>query len=340
MNKRLKKKKYEIFYAKKDHETEVIQFIEQYWSKDHVFVKHNGLFEWQHLQNEKLNFILARNIEANTIDGILGFITPSQYDDNLKNNDFWGAIWKTKEGTPPGVGMALLNLLNKNIDSSYAAIGISNIAKSIYLFLGYKVGELNHYYFINPEINNFEIAKNVTVSKSKLIKKSNNSFREIKDLAEISLQHDLKPEKSIQYLIGRYDKHPIYKYLFYGVYDYEELLAIFVIRKQIVRDKSCLRIVDIFGSLSKVENLNQQFYKLLTKEKAEYLDCLNFGISSNIFKVIGFQKLDFKGEVIIPNYFEPFVRKNVKIEFAIKSNYDSYIIFKGDSDQDRPSILK
>ncbi len=36
-------------------------------------------------------------------------------------------------------------------------------------------------------------------------------------------------------------------------------------------------------------------------------------------------------------YFEPFIRKNVKIEFATDTNYEDLVIFKGDSDQDRPN---
>jgi hypothetical protein len=48
--------------------------------------------------------------------------------------------------------------------------------------------------------------------------------------------------------------------------------------------------------------------------------------------------LIFDGNLIIPNYFEPFEQKNVKIELAYKADFP-YVAFKGDSDQDRPNIL-
>ena len=43
---------------------------------------------------------------------------------------------------------------------------------------------------------------------------------------------------------------------------------------------------------------------------------------------------------VIPNYFEPFLKKNVSIEFAYKAKENNYAIFKADSDQDRPNKIK
>ena len=41
---------------------------------------------------------------------------------------------------------------------------------------------------------------------------------------------------------------------------------------------------------------------------------------------------------IIPNYFEPFVRQNVKFAISYKARFP-YVAFKGDADQDRPNVL-
>lgn len=54
---------------------------------------------------------------------------------------------------------------------------------------------------------------------------------------------------------------------------------------------------------------------------------------------MGFELLDLDGETIVPNYFEPFEQRNVKIEIAYKTKGDNYVAFKADSDQDRPNIL-
>ena len=51
----------------------------------------------------------------------------------------------------------------------------------------------------------------------------------------------------------------------------------------------------------------------------------------------GLQKNFFDNKEIIPNYYEPFVKKNIELRFAIKSNDSVFsILFKGDCDQDRP----
>ena len=74
----------------------------------------------------------------------------------------------------------------------------------------------------------------------------------------------------------------------------------------------------------------------MTIENAEYIDCLNYGISQETFLNMGFL---VRENIIIPNYFEPFEQRNVDIEFAFSSKSDEYVIFKGDSDQDRPSFF-
>ena len=53
----------------------------------------------------------------------------------------------------------------------------------------------------------------------------------------------------------------------------------------------------------------------------------------------GFNQLDLdSNQLIIPNYFSPFVRENKKIYFFIDSeNRDKVKICKADGDQDRPS---
>lgn len=331
-------KKYNIFQAKETDKTEIIQFIKKHWSENHIFVKNKKLFLWQYLDGDLLNFIIAKNIKKGSIYGILGYIPTKKYDPLLKDNDHWGAIWKIKESAPLGLGLILLNYLNNSKENTtYAAIGISDIAKKIYIHLKYKVGTLNHYYCVNSNKVNMKIAH---VDKKTNKKKIKNNFiiKEIDELEKRFLKYDFSPVKSIKYFINRYKNHPIYTYNFFGIYKMNKLVSIWVIRKQYLKSSCCLRIVDMYGSLDNVESLYIELQKLLENEKAEYIDCLNYGILESIFSKIGFEKLDLNGSIIIPNYFEPFLKKNIEIGFAIKSNYENYVIFKGDSDQDRPSI--
>ena len=57
----------------------------------------------------------------------------------------------------------------------------------------------------------------------------------------------------------------------------------------------------------------------------------------NILKKAGFSLLSQEDGNIIPNYFEPFERENVKIRIVV-AHWPSFHLYRGDGDQDRPSI--
>ena len=61
-------------------------------------------------------------------------------------------------------------------------------------------------------------------------------------------------------------------------------------------------------------------------------------ITIKLFITLGLIKK--KNNQLIPEYFEPFVKKNIDLKLCIfKNKYKNLLIFKGDGDQDRPSIL-
>ncbi len=62
------------------------------------------------------------------------------------------------------------------------------------------------------------------------------------------------------------------------------------------------------------------------------------GVNDKIFLNIGFNKKEHNSKTIIPTYFEPFVQENVQIHFEKSSS--SLVLFKGDSDADRPNSPK
>ena len=105
-----------------------------------------------------------------------------------------------------------------------------------------------------------------------------------------------------------------------------------------------MRIVDMYGAGAEVlPCLYNQIQKLLSKYEAEYIDCLNYGFTEEVFETMGFTKLNTStNEVIIPDYFEPFEQQNISLYFTykLKDKNDRYVIFKGDSDQDRPNIIQ
>ena len=190
---------------------------------------------------------------------------------------------------------------------------------------------------LNPLVNLFKIAIPNEDNNAICIDKGDVNFEEI-DLTTIpNLESHYSPKKSIRYLIKRYKDHPVYQYLFIGAYKSSGLCAVFVLRKIVANGGACLRIIDILGDYSNLGYLGNAFVDLLRNHECEYIDCLNYGIEPQIFFSWGLLLRDDKN--IIPNYFEPFQRENVDIRFAFKTEVENYVIFKGDSDQDRPSII-
>ena len=99
----------------------------------------------------------------------------------------------------------------------------------------------------------------------------------------------------------------------------------------------CLRIVDFFGNIKKIFDSSAPFKKIIETNNYEFVDLFFYG---NIKNKSYFLKNNFKNNIIIPNYFEPFLKKNITINFAIMSikNSSKLYLFKGDCDQENENI--
>jgi hypothetical protein len=333
---------YTIRNCKKEELFLLQEFIEKHWVKDHIFTKSQKLIDFQHL-NIHLNiyhFIVAINEKIQAVDGILGYIPTSQYDSSLFNNgDYWGAIWKTRTDIENEdikmLGFFLWkHLMNMDNFKTFGAIGVSDVALRFYKISRFKSGILNQYYILREQNTPYTIAQ-APISTTQTKISSSNRIKKIDLNENISVEPFYRPYKSITFLINRYKRHPVYKYEFWLVLN----KCILVTRKITINKQSIIRVIDCLGNLCDLPDLYADFQSLLQSENAEYIDFVNYGISENVFENMGFQKLDLTGNIIIPNYFEPYIQKNIEIAFACKAPYDDYVIFKGDSDQDRPNIL-
>lgn len=339
---------YEVVLCGSDDIDNVRNFIDKFWKKDHALAVSKELIDFQHYEvdGDCYNFIIAKHRITKEVDGILGFINTAHYDPSLASEgDYWGAIWKVRDDIENEEIKTLgLNLFEKFQEltayKTFGAIGISQIAKRIYKALRYKIGVLNQYFILNQKTTEFKIATIVSdFPKVDVSNEANFEIKRIFDLCSLGpIDCKFNPRKTTAYLINRYLKHPIYKYVFFGIYGKGKLKTVLVARVVELNNSKIIRIVDLLGDYNSLPSLYSQFQGVLSEENAEYIDCLNYGISEELFMKMGFNKLYVEGENIIPTYFEPFEKRNVAIEFAYRSS-SSYMIFKGDSDQDRPNIL-
>lgn len=327
----------------------LVHFIDVHWKHNHSLALSRELLDFQHLdkENDNYNFIVAENKETGEYDALIGFIPLSQYDPTLRENgDYWGAIWKIRDDVENSelntVAFFLWHSLFKlPFFHSYAAIGISNIAKNIYKASRIPVDYLRQYYICNDRIKEYRIASFPVESNSVPMGCDETYSLQLTDSVEwdkINIKGVYAPFKTPSYFRNRFANHPIYHYQFIEVCKKGVLESLWATRTMNVNNSLAIRIVDVLGKLPD-SCIKSQILNILYHQNAEYVDFMNFGLPENLFTKMGFDLLDLDGEIIIPNYFEPFEQRNVRIEVAYKTKNNNYVAFKADSDQDRPNIL-
>lgn len=338
----MKLKNYTVRRCKKDEYDKLIAFLHDYWSANHVFCRNKKIFEFQHgtAESGEYDFVIAVHNESGEIHAVLGYITTTRYNRNDTEvpEAVYGALWKARDDVKDKeagkLGLAVLQYLLKAYpNSDYITLGLSKDSQSIYQALHFEFGAMNHYYVANPAINEFFIAGSPEIDDEE----DNGEYviREVKEVPA-GMENRYHPDKNAVYIENRYLKHPFYHYSLLGVCKKEEPLCLWVTREIEVEGHRCIRIVDMIGDLEKIENMKGQIAAYLKERDAEYIDCYNYGIDKHVFLKAGFKEVG--KATIIPNYFEPFEKKNVDIHYAAYAK-KPIVVFKGDGDQDRPNLL-
>ena len=333
-----------ISIAKINDTNEIMKFINNEWKKDHILSSNKEYFLYEYKNKKLLNFVIHKN-SNNKIDGILGFLRSS----SNKNASVWTTMWKVSRlNGSPMLGIELLNFLKKQGYKSLMSLGINKNTEEIYKYLGFKVGLLSQYFIINEELNSYKIA--IIKKKTKKTKIIINSKKKVKkiNITDLKQKFDFKkyqykkPFKDFNYFKKRFFDHPIYKYYIYGVFEKSNLSSILVTRINKHKKSTCIRIVDFYGDERTLNIHLSSLNKIMYKNKHEYIDFFSKGLDKNIILDAGFKILDIKNkDIIIPNYFEPFVQDNKEIRFFFnKGPLKNFRFFKGDGDQDRPSVSR
>ena len=97
-------------------------------------------------------------------------------------------------------------------------------------------------------------------------------------------------------------------------------------REQEYEGTCVLRIVDYIGNRRLFAGLRGFIDANL--KKYEYIDFYCYGFEENYILEAGFTLLDDSDDNIIPNYFQPFERKNIDI--WVNSSRDGCLFFKAD----------
>ena len=329
----------------------LMHFLKKNWSRNHVLAKNKKLLRWQHQSHCKnsYNFVIE---EINSkIVGCLGFIKHSRYSSNLKNKDtLWIALWLSDKSKSLS-SLSLLSFLFKNEKfENIGVIGINSKTNFICKSLGFNLGQLDHYFTINPNIKSFKLIKIPNSLRKQLVLPINKNEKKIELIINKKFDFKIfgknkkilkqKFRKDRLFYIKRYLSHPFYKYKIYWIKKSKKIMGFIVTRICEHKNSKALRIVDFFGYEEALINIGSAVQKILIKKNIEYADFYVHGINKKIMMKSSLLMNQFKKNIVIPNYFEPFIHKNINIKFAYRSNYNKVApIYKGDGDQDRPNQL-
>lgn len=315
----------------------IMEFIDSYWRKGHILASDRNIFEWQYVNNGKVNMVLGTN-SGGEIEAILGYIP---YDRDA-GKDYSLALWKAREGTA-FLGIKLLLFLLK--EESHRTVFCNGInvktSGAIYRRLGIHMGKLNQWYRLQSH-DNYKIAniKNFNIPDITIKKKLHlslvHSFGELMECASNALFIKKNiPFKSKDYFSKRYFNHPKYKYLVYKVLDKNDVVnSAIVLRVEQYENSCALRIIDFVGKVSDFYCLTEEIDIIAKSYNAEYVDIYEYGLDDKQLIESGWLSVG-SNENIIPNYFAPYVQSNIEINICMTD--ENIVLFKGDGDQDRPN---
>lgn len=330
--------KYDIRFARYDEIEDVMIYINQHWKKGHILAINREFFEYEHVIDGHVTYLIARDRETNCIEGIIGYLPASN---DLSKLDIWGVVWKVNDNAMPMLGIELKKRL-KEYTNARTELGVGANPKTsvplLKMLLRYKVGKMKHFYMLADK-EEYKIASIkekkivVDICKDNVDVVQMNSIGELKEKFDFTICANDVPYKNAWYVERRYFNHPIYKYEIYGLKDKEKIKALLVIRCQECNGAKVMRIVDFIGEQKLFRGICAFCQTLL--QEAEYIDMYCYGFENQYILDAGFIEKDDDDVNIIPNYFAPYECSNIDI--YVDSSSDGCLFFKADGDQDRPN---
>ena len=326
----------------------IIDHLKNNWSREHVLIKNQKLFDSLYKLKGNLNF-LTLETKGKILSSIGLLFNNYKVSDLkkiflLKNQVVWLTLWCTNKTIFGNDNLRLINFMIKKIQKNLtiATVGCNFHTYKIYKALGFKCGQLNHFYYLNKKKKTFNLVKNFAKNKIPHFKKKKPKLFYLNFKTNYKFIYNVKNyekiyKKNFEYFKRKYYHNKFYKYNFLFIKNKDFLRGFFISREDKFSNYKCLRLIEYFGSIDEISNFTNDFQKLCEERNFEYIDFYNFGISKKKIISSGFKIKKITKKIIIPNYFKPFVQKNIKLRYAFYPSSEKMIFFKGDCDQDRPN---
>ncbi len=326
---------------------EVRRFIDEHWARGHVLARSRELVDWQHREADGSYTFMAARDSSGDVLGILGYIPTRRFDPTLgpDRNVVWLTTWKVREhARSSALGIRLLQQVRESEPGvAVGALGLTPSTLPIYRALGFSTGELSHYVFANRSVEHarlavLERADHPPTGDLDVAMLSPADLAERAACAFAHIDPETGPMKSTAYFDARYCRHPMYAYKLAGLVENGAVVGVLVMRVAEHDGSRALRIVDFAGRPDVLRRSGRAIQALVETHGAEYADVYNAGFDADVFLGAGFRLVDPNGPVIVPDHFEPFERRNVRLFYAMSGGVRPRL-FKGESDQDRPNAL-
>lgn len=315
----------------------IMKFMDEHWKPGNILTKDRDFFEWQFVEDGKVNMFIGIDDEEGKIYGMMGAIIYN----HKANPDISGCTWKTIKSERPMLGMELLDSMCEQLHCRYAcSAGLSEKAVKINELLGRIPISMDHYYRLADK----EIYQIASITKKIIPEAKNTGYSIAKIFSVEEMKKVIREEKldnailskDYIYIDRRYFKHPVYQYDVWKIFDNkEESHSVLVTREEKKgRDKIC-KIIDFYGNIEDFTEITAALDELMKQREYEFIDVYSYGVPTDIYEKAGFVCCNEDDENIIPNYFHPFVRKNISLRM-MDPLLPGLRLFRGDGDQDRP----
>lgn len=315
----------------------IMRFMDEHWKPGNILAKNRDFFEWQFVDDDKLNMFIGVDDEIGKIYGMVGAVVynKSEYPDAS------GCTWQVIKSNNPMLGIDLNNFMLNELKVRHCyGLGLSDKSVRVNELLGAKVVVMDHYYRLADR----ECYKIATVKK-KMIPKVNDSGYNIKLITSVDEMKKIIPEeelakqllsKDYSYINKRYFQHPVFHYDIWKIVDSENHShSVLITRDETWEDSKVCEIIDHYGRMEDLGKIAVALDRLMEERGYEFVDVYSYGIPVEIYEKGGFCRGGENCENIIPNYFHPFVKKNIPLRL-VDAPLEGLRMFRGDGDQDRP----
>lgn len=326
----------EVRPAHPNERDQIQAFLKAHWNAQFSVVQSKELFDFLYKDAEgNITFLLG--LRDGAIVATLGLINYDPAKDSA--SDSFLTLWVSIEPSS-GVGLKLLQFAKTLGLRSLSSVGVRAEVIPFYRMLGYKSGTLDHHVIKNPDMTTFQILTGDTASLDTDSAAPDDAGLSLKEVTVLDANMPLQADeiyKSISYLMHRYAAHPIYTYRMFQLYTADQTaVAIAVARVVTANGASAMRWVDWIGDVAHFTGFSALARDLVIRENHEYADLYSAHLPDDVLAASAF--VDRRAhDVIVPNYFEPFMAENEDKHFV--TTFSQPLLFKGDGDADRPFRL-